>query len=457
MKLPEQFINQINNMFGSEVDAFISALAQPSPISIRLNPSKASGIAADCYKELNHVPWASNAFYLAERPVFTLDPLFHAGTYYVQEAASMFVEQAVEQHLKSRKGLNVLDLCAAPGGKFTHLLSLFSEDCLLVANEAIRGRAGILHENVCKWGYPNVVVTNNAAKDFARLPNFFDVMLVDAPCSGEGMFRKDATAVEEWSEANVALCAERQQKILADAWPALKSGGLLIYSTCTYNRKENEENVKWLVDTFGAQSLPLHQKGNWGIVESKEGDCHGYHFYPHRTKSEGLFIAVLRKGAGENDISTSRVKSKPPVRLTKELEPFCKLVNESKAWGFTQYGSMMKAIPADKLSAVMLVEQNLHIVSSGLALGELKGRDFIPSAALALSVDLASDSFPSIEVDLNTALHYLRREPIDAKDAEKGFVLVTYKGVPLGWIKNIGSRSNNLYPSEWRIRMEIKK
>lgn len=447
MEFPQSFIAQMQDILGKEAAAFFNVLQTTSPTSIRLNPAKTTVAPPQ-----GAVGWSDYGYYLPERPVFTLDPLFHGGTYYVQEAASMFVEQAVNQLLESKENLNVLDLCAAPGGKSTHILSLLPSNSMLVTNEIIKSRANILHENSCKWGYPNVVVTNNAPKDFARLTGFFDVILVDAPCSGEGLFRKDTDAINEWSENNVALCAERQRKILADIWPALKEGGLLIYSTCTYNRKENEENAVWLSKEFGAKSQRVAVKEEWGIAEVEENDVFGYHFYPHRTKSEGFFLSAFKKENAERT-RFNRTSNNQRIKIPKDFEQLKSLIKNEASYDFSMFGNRVKALPTNKINDYRLVEDKLYIISSSIELGEIKGKDFIPSPSLALSTQLNNSIYPMVNVSLDTALSYLRRDTISINSTEKGFMLVCYNDTPLGWVKNIGNRNNNLYPNEWRIRM----
>ena len=447
MNLPQVFVAQMQAILGKDSAVFFDSLQSQSPISIRINPAKYAGTPSP-----DKVGWSEYGYYLSERPVFTLDPLIHAGTYYVQEAASMFIEQAISQLLKTSENLNVLDLCAAPGGKSTHLLSLLPESSMLVANEIIRSRANILHENVCKWGYPNAVVTNNAPKDFVRLGGFFDVILVDAPCSGEGMFRKDPDSVNEWSENNVQLCAERQRKILADVWPALKDGGLLIYSTCTYNRKEDEENAAWICKELNASPQRVSIQREWGVVEAEEGGIYGYHFYPHRAKGEGFFLSTFRKEGGDNGRQAKRL-GEQSKRLPKELAHLKELMMNDSLYDFSMFGNRVKALPAAKADDYRLAEQNLYILNSGVELGEIKGKDFIPSPNLALSTQLNRSVYPVVNVDLDTALSYLRRDTISTNAADRGFMLVCYNSTPLGWLKNIGNRTNNLYPNEWRIRM----
>jgi NOL1/NOP2/fmu family ribosome biogenesis protein len=411
--------------------------------------------------------------YLATRPVFTLDPLLHAGAYYVQEASSMFLEQ-VAGLWHGQTGLRFLDLCAAPGGKSTHLADLLPADSLLVSNEAIRGRTAALLENLAKWGNPNVVVTHNDAAAFAALPGFFDVMLIDAPCSGEGMFRKDPAAMDEWSEAHVTLCAARQRRIVADAWDALKDEGLLLYSTCTYNHDENENNVQWIIQHLGADVVHIPLQAAWGI---EENDC-GYRFYPHRVKGEGFFISLLRKRR-----TTPRPLPSPPPRgggRTRHSDwseaEWRNLLNANRflaslgmtppsgrageGWlrgGFTfiREDNCVHALPDTFVNDIWCLKQHLRILQAGVKTGEVKGADIVPATALALSTALRKDAFPCEEVDKDTALRFLHRDAISLTQQTKGYCLVSHQNLPLGFVKNIGSRSNNLYPSAWRIRMNI--
>ncbi|HEX8060200.1 MAG TPA: RsmB/NOP family class I SAM-dependent RNA methyltransferase, partial [Cyclobacteriaceae bacterium] len=286
-KIPEAFERRMT-LRGDFIE-FKKALSEEPVSSIRINRLKKPNLAGE------HVSWCSTGIYLPERPVFTLDPNFHAGAYYVQEASSMFLEQAVKSSVDLSKPLRVLDLCAAPGGKSTHLLQLISNESLLVSNEVIRSRAMILSENIQKWGKSNVIVTNNDPKDFTELNGYFDLIVVDAPCSGEGLFRKDEDAMQEWSDENVNLCSLRQRRILADVWPALKENGVLIYCTCTYNEAENENNLKWLSEQKDIELIDLpHFPG----VEKTTG----YRFMPHKVKGEGFFIAAVRKKSQERSI-----------------------------------------------------------------------------------------------------------------------------------------------------------
>lgn len=442
MDLPQSFIRQTSPILGSEFDAFLQSLQLDSPTSIRLN-DKIS------IKHQHQVPWCKTGFYLLERPLFTADPLFHAGAYYVQEASSMFLEQAVKQYIS--EPVNMLDLCAAPGGKSTHLSSLLPQGSLLVSNEIIRSRAYILAENLIKWGNPNTVVTNNEPKDFENLYSFFDAMLIDAPCSGEGMFRKDEGAIKEWSPENVQKCVNRQREILSTVWSALKQDGILIYSTCTYNRHENEENVQWMIENLEAEYLPIKVDQNWGITVSD----FGYRFYPHKTKGEGFFMAVLRKKSQEE--SRLRIKN-DKNKNTKILPEILSLKNNllnPENWKISVLENRIKALPINKADEIEFLEKKLKFMSAGILLAEQKGKDFIPETALALSKQINISKFACVEVDLKTAILYLQKEAIEIPQAEKGYVLLSYKNIPIGWVKNLGNRTNNLYPQEWRIRMKI--
>ncbi len=469
MELPVSFVDYTRSLLGdAEYGRLSEALSAEQPVSIRLNEAKypvasspLSGDGSCC------VPWTSAGFYLSRRPTFTFDPLFHAGCYYVQEASSMFVEQALRQYM-STAPVVALDLCAAPGGKSTHVRSLLPEGSLLVANEVIRNRSQILAENLTKWGHPDVVVTNNDPADFAPLTSFFDVILTDVPCSGEGMFRKDPVAVSEWSPENVDVCWQRQRRILSDIWPCLKPGGLLVYSTCTYNTKEDEENIRWMRDTFGAEILPLDIPADWNITGNLLAgeDFSVYRFLPHRTRGEGFFLALLRKpeqeeeGLEENFQSSRRKsatscgKKKQASAISKEQLAFVRRwLLSPDDYELSVVGTSVTAFPKAYLSELSSLQQSLRVIQSGVSLAEAKGKDLIPHHALAMSCLLCTDAFSREEVAYEQAIAYLRKEAIVlSAAAPRGYVLLTYKDVPLGFVKNIGNRANNLYPQEWRIR-----
>lgn len=457
MNLPASFEHTMRNLLGEGYEAFREALLGEPAVSIRLNPAKWH--EAVSYEP---VPWATHAYYLQERPAFTFDPLFHGGCYYVQEASSMFVERAVKQHLGEARV--ALDLCAAPGGKSTLLRSLLPDDCVLVSNEVMRPRAQVLAENITKWGHNRCVVTSNYPADFTPLGEVFDLVLVDAPCSGEGMFRKDEVAVAEWSPENVEVCWKRQRDILTDIWPTLRPGALLIYSTCTFNTEEDEENVRWMVNELGAELLPVATDESWGITPSLvPGVEHAYRFLPGRTRGEGFFLAVLRKGGEPSahqvvvpDGTTRRksadkkAKGKQPVQAVPAA---CRAWLKGDAYIYKVVGEEVMAMPADMEPLVEMLAARLHLVHWGIPLATLKGRDAIPAHALAMSTALSTEAFAMCEIPYADALRYLHREAVTlAADAPRGFVIVTYRGIPLGFVKNLGNRANNLYPNEWRIR-----
>jgi len=443
MILPEAFIKRTQNLPDIDFDALVKALETKPPTSIRVNDKM------NYQPTTEKVAWCDSGYYLPERPLFTADPLLHAGIYYVQEASSMFLQQAVKQHFPQAG--TVLDLCAAPGGKSTLLSQALPESSLLVSNEIIRSRAYILAENLIKWGNPNVVVTNNEPKDFAQLPGFFDAVVIDAPCSGEGMFRKDPGAIQEWSEYNVRICAERQREILTSVWETLKTEGILVYSTCTYNREENEENVRWICEMLGAELLTINTEGNTDITVTD----FGYRFYPHKTKGEGFFLSVLQKKSFVTGAIKNKKEDKKGIKFVQKNTVEALTLLDSEKWTIIPEENLIKAYDKERINDFQLLNKQLKCMHSGLLLGEIKGKDFIPATAIALSKKLDRSSVEVVEVDYETAIMFLRKESIFLPDAARGYLLITYKEQALGWVKNMGNRSNNLYPQEWRIRMKI--
>jgi 16S rRNA C967 or C1407 C5-methylase (RsmB/RsmF family)/NOL1/NOP2/fmu family ribosome biogenesis protein len=481
MELPKDFETYTRRLLGDEeYGRLVAALAEEPPVSVRFNPLKVqTALFEDMLNET--VPWASNANYLTKRANFTFDPLFHAGCYYVQEASSMFLEQALRRYVN--KPVLMLDLCAAPGGKSTLARSVLPEGSMLVSNEPLRQRAQILAENMTKWGHPDTVVTQNYPADFASLGVLFDVVAADVPCSGEGMFRKDAQAVTEWSKENVALCRDRQREILRGIWAALRPGGLLIYSTCTFNRYEDEENVAWIAEELGADVLPVCEEGQWGckgyfpdvrpIGQSSgpeedetspntEAPFPVYHFLPGTTKGEGFFLAVLRKhGNAEDAYATlaerNKKNKKKDIRKNKTgptaPSALRQWVGDREAFQFLTDGDGWTAVPRQYADEVKTMQARLNVLQAGTRLCTAKGGNLVPDIALALSTALNKEAFPRVEVDYRQAIGYLRHEAIAlAPDTPLGYVLICYKGQCLGFAKNIGNRANNLYPEQWRIR-----
>ena len=458
MNLPSDFILRTRELLGdAEFAALTEALEKDTPVSIRMNTDKCGLVP----QESTSVPWCREGYYLSGRPSFTFDPLFHAGCYYVQEASSMFLEQALRQYVHGP--VTMLDLCAAPGGKSTLARSILPEGSLLVANEVMRNRSQVLAENLIKWGNPGVIVTNNDPADFTELGPLFDVILTDVPCSGEGMFRKDEVAVQEWSIENVDTCWQRQRRILRDIWPCLKTGGLLIYSTCTYNREENEDNVAWIAQELGAEILPLETQPDWHITGNLTGtEFPVYRFLPHKTQGEGFFLAALRKpeedGEADTDLfSPKKKKSKGDTAaspVSKENLAIAKSwLASSDEYNLLVNGTAITAFPVYYQNDLALLRQSLRIVQAGTEVAEVKGKDLIPAHGLAMSRLLKTSVFSTEALTYEQAIAYLRKEAIVLPPSvPKGYVLVTYKKTPLGFVKNIGNRANNLYPQEWRIR-----
>jgi 16S rRNA C967 or C1407 C5-methylase (RsmB/RsmF family)/NOL1/NOP2/fmu family ribosome biogenesis protein len=446
--LPEDFKQRLKSQKYIDAGSLIRALEEPSPVSIRLNKPKWGKTPVDADK----VPWCESGYYLKSRPSYTLDPLFHAGCYYPQEASSMFIESAIRQVTDSLENINVLDLCGAPGGKSTHLSSLLGPGSMLIANEVIRARASVLAETISKWGTSNTVVTQNDPSSFSKLPGYFDIILVDAPCSGEGMFRQEI-ARSEWSADNSAHCSERQKRILMDIWPALKENGILIYSTCTFNPGENEENIKWLTEKHEAECLTLNVSGFQGITEIDFQGINGYGFYPGKVRGEGFFISVIRKTGRQERIhlkAQKKTELKPDKNDLTAVEKFTHFAKDR----ILKWGDELYAIPCDLDNYVHLFH-NLKIVKGGTKLFVKKNNDYLPAHELALSDKLGAGIFNRSEVNLREALAYLRRDNFSLADSPKGWNLVTYKGVNLGFANNIGNRVNNYYPVEWRIRMKL--
>lgn len=411
MHLPQEFTEYTSSLFGPQRwQAFTQAFAQEDVVSVRLNPWKAK--AGNPFTQAEPVPWCRQAYWLKERPRFTLDPLFHGGLYYVQEAGSLFLDHVLRHVLTGP--ISALDLCAAPGGKSTLMRAALPDGSCMISNEIDRRRANILLENILKQGHPDVLVTHNAPKDFAAVSLTFDLILADVPCSGEGLFRRDPKAVQEWSVQNVRFCQERQRQILRDIWPCLRKGGLLIYSTCTFNLQENEENVRWLQEEMDAEVLSIPTDPNWHITGSllPGWDYPVYRFIPGVTPSEGLFMAVLRKKGGKQEFATL------PASLRTQTQKF----------------------------------RLIHLLSDGTAKPEPKGKEMIPSIAQALSITTAQEQFPRVEVSLEQAQRYLHRESLVLPQGTPlGYVLITYQHCPLGFVKNVGQRANNLYPKPWAI------
>ncbi|MCW3119240.1 MAG: hypothetical protein JWM28_3322 [Chitinophagaceae bacterium] len=474
MQLPEALLNSLAGIEGFDKETFERVHASGEQVtSVRFNPSKlpigpdelpvreihlpvGSGSSPGNYRVPidARVPWTSYGYYLSKRPSFTFDPFFHAGCYYVQEASSMFLEQALKQTVDLSQPLRVLDLCAAPGGKTTHIQSLLTRDSLLVSNEVIKSRANILKDNSIKWGCDNVVITNNDPKDFSRLPGYFDVIVIDAPCSGSGLFRRDEEAIDEWSINNVALCSQRQQRILADSWPSLKEGGVLIYSTCSYSKKEDEEMLDWIHDQLPVANCPLSMDKDWGIIEtvSDKHKASGYRFWPYNVKGEGFFLSCFRKTEGEGKFS-SHSKYKPELANKKETTLIQKWIPGDRHL-FIQKNNLVYAIPQLLAEDVTILLTTLRVQYSGIIVGEIFHDALAPAHSLAMS-GLVNETIPRTELDYEAAIQYLKRKEFTSSSKETGWALVTYQGYNLGWVKVLTNRTNNYYPKELRILKDL--
>lgn len=452
MGLPQELIRSLQGVPGFDESLFLHAHAEPPPVSIRVNREKlkdVSLLSASGLKIKDPVPWTSSGFYLEDRPLFTLDPALHAGAYYVQEASSMFLEYLLNECSGAQRDLKVLDLCAAPGGKTT-LLAGMQQFKLVLANEIIRTRVNILYENAVKWGDPKIFISNNDPSQFGSLPGYFDVMVVDAPCSGSGLFRKDKDALDEWSVSNVMHCAERQKRILADALPALKQDGLLIYSTCSYSKEEDEDILDFLAEHAAIESIDIDVPAEWGIVKTygSRGGV-GYRFFPGKTMGEGFFIACFRlkeQVDGKSDYSKRKMTrntraSVPATWLRQELEMETILAGEE-----------IYCIPMELLEDHISLREVLNVRKSGVKAGFVGRNEFIPDHELVLSY-LVSEQAPRMQLDRQKALQYLRKQVFDPGGGEKGWHIASYGNLALGLVKHLGNRLNNYYPASWRILM----
>ena len=455
MQLPSSLIISLQAVKGFDEAAFRQVHESGEQItSIRINPNKrVNGQRSIFNCPLESVPWCKDGYYLPQRPSFTLDPLFHAGAYYVQEASSMFLEEVLKQTVDLNQPLRILDLCAAPGGKSTLIQSLISTDSLLISNEVIKARVTVLSENITKWGAANVIITNNDPGDFKRLQGYFDVIVVDAPCSGSGLFRKDPSAIEEWSENNVQLCSQRQQRILADILPSLKEGGLLIYSTCSYSEEEDEAIADWLVDDCHLSSVNLQLNKAWNIIETKSAkqQAYGYRFYPDKIKGEGFFIATFKKNQ-TTPVPQARIKQnkhteKISAATIDIIRPWLKQADD--LFYFKQNDEVI-AMPLAFEKDLSIIQSVLYIKKAGVKLGTVIRIELIPHHELAVSL-IINHQVRTINVDEQTALQYLRRSNMALPQTQQGWALLQFQQLPIGWVKVLPNRVNNYYPAEWRI------
>lgn len=473
--LPLGLVNSLKKMDHFDPDAFQRIHDSGEQlVSVHMNVEKSilhngkwPTENADAPFELaGNVPWASDAYYLKSRPYFTMDPLFHAGAYYVQEASGMFVSFALKQIADLGQKLKVLDLCAAPGGKSTLIQSLISPESLLLSNEVIKTRVPVLTQNMTKWGRANGMVSNNDPSHFKRLPGFFDVVLMDAPCSGSGLYRKDPEAASSWSTELVNLCNQRQQRILSDVWDCLKEDGFLIYSTCSYSKEENEDVLDFLFNQYPCKTIDLSPDPLWNIIETRSDltGAVGYRFYPDKLSGEGFFLSVIQKkqtAGSEKSNQHSMVRQARPDRTNKSGKnpsPVSKSaeqqIGEWVSPDTLKYVSIEDSVHAllpGLISDLELLKVNLYLKKAGIRMGKAGEREWIPDHELALADFLRQDS-PTLHVSKSDALCFLRGNPFDVHFPAKGWHTVCFDGQRLGWVKLLDKRMNNYYPKSWRIR-----
>lgn len=453
MKFPEDFKEILSGISGDfEFETLIRALESSPVLSIRKNLGKTE---PEIFNSANKVPWEHNACYLKERPSFTADPEWHAGAYYVQEASSMIIKDVLNPYLEESQPLHALDLCAAPGGKSTHLLSFLPLGSTLLSNEVDRQRFQILKENSIKWGHPAHAICSVATREFMKTPDAFDLILVDAPCSGEGMFRKDPQAITHWSKANIELCHWRQKEILEHALVALKPGGILLYSTCTFNNKENEDIGEWLINDCHLEPLALNIDSSFGFTTRRKGKTEVLIAYPHKVQGEGFACQLLQK---PNLAGRANIPYKVPAAKPKTPEHFFPLAKNNwngipLVFNYSTRTDSWYAVPecAQYLNGILQILG--WPPEAGVCLGTWKGKDFIPHHHL-LSSGLESESLSAIEVNKENALFFLKGQnnfdvPITTENPWK---IIRYRNQNLGWIKWAGQRFNNYYPKNFRIR-----
>lgn len=450
MQLPASLIDDLKQVNGFEEKSFTEAHDGGAIISLRKHPVKAAALTLTG----EDVPWCPGGLYLPERPVFTLDPSFHAGAYYVQEASSMFLAHVWKYAVPADNSLRVLDLCAAPGGKTTSVASLISRDSLLISNEVIRARASILEENVVRWGYMNNWVTCNDPRDFTAIEGYFDAIVIDAPCSGSGLFRKDPGALKEWSEANVTLCAGRQQRIIADIWPALKKGGVLIYATCSFSPQEDEDIIDHIAATYECEAIKIPLEHAWGVTETLSSlhKMYGYRFFPGKTRGEGFFIAAIKKNGLTGSLRVPKFKPQNTVKVAQQATHLLSATDTR----IIQAGESFRAINSGHEQDWHLLQKAIYFRRTGLELGQPSAKEWIPAHEVALSIDTSND-LPHANVSREQALRFLKREEMDTAVMSRGWNIIKYNGLGLGWLKVMPNRANNHLPKHWRIRMNINE
>lgn len=460
--IPKDFLETSVSIFGRESEEFLASLDSEPSLGIHINAEKMQKTGVVIPDNAERVEWTSNGFYLKSRPRFTFDPFLHAGAYYVEEPSSMFVEKALNYIQKDIRIDRALDLCAAPGGK-SIMIRNSMKGGLLVSNEPLSKRAAVLTENLAKWGNPDIIVTSDFPEAFDGLTGFFDLIATDVPCSGEGMFRKDETARSEWSKANVENCVQRQRDILRTIWPTLRKGGYIIYSTCTFNRREDEENVLFIANELGAEIINLETDADWHICGDTTGrNLPVYHFFPHKTRGEGFFLALLKKTSDTPPAENRKSKKKKPE--TVSADGFAEWINCKENFDFHKSKDGITALRKAFADDYAAISEKLNVICAGVRVCTEKPAkfsnsarkpkpQFVPTPGLALSSCLNRKAFPDISLNYSDAIKFLRGESIPPTVyAPRGWVTVSYRNLPLGFANNVGSRLNNSYPPAWRIR-----
>ena len=450
--LPIAFTERMRKQLGAEeAEHLFSALDGLSPVAVRLNPAKCG--EEGVWSDGEEIGWSKSGRKLKERPSFTLDTAFHAGAYYVQEAASQFIDYLISG--EELQGKRVLDMCSAPGGKTTIYSTAVGEEGLVLANEYVRSRANVLADNVRKWGMGNVLVTNNAPEHISQFEGWFDLVAVDAPCSGEGMFRKEEVAREDWSEEAVKMCAARQLSIVREAWQSLKDGGLFIYSTCTFNEDEDEGLLRAFIEEVGdvfepSQRVEIDDK--WGIVRGEVGAFQTFRFFPHKTDSEGLFVAIARKVEPTTQ-RTPKARKKVMQEVDKiSRKELSRWLQGSDNYTFAMVADTIYAYRTEQFKAVQALSEGLTAIYSGVAMGQIFKGKLKPDWALSQYVKLERKVVETVELDEASALDYLRKRDIAVGDMREGINLLTHRGRALGFAKRVGARCNNLYPNSLKIQ-----
>jgi len=459
-KLPEGFIGMLESYGQAQyTETLVKALCETEPsLAVRANTRRGAGIIGNEAR----IPWLTESgIYLDKRPNFALDPAWHQGLYYVQDASSAAITAVVTEIANKyfdNTTLLYLDACAAPGGKSIAAAEALPEGSVLLSNEYDSRRAAILAENIAKYGMANCAVANGDTTRLAALGEIFDIVAVDAPCSGEGMMRKEPEAIAQWSTGLINSCATLQRSILSDCWKALRPGGIMIYSTCTFNRNEDEENLAFIIEQLGGRSIKLSLSTYSGIANGFDSPYHCYRFMPGHVRGEGLFIAAIRKPDG--DSAALKIKKQGDAKDSTALNFMHKVLSDGDNYSLRQSkNGNFYAIPTEHAGLFDYLSSKLHLINCGISIGSIKGKDIVPAWQLAFCEALNPDAFPTLDLDYKSALSYLHGDSLsDMPDGLlKGFILCTFENRPLGFIKNIGRRANNLFPDNLRLRLDPTK